>query len=158
MADADGFDPRFSLPAIDDAPLTEAGVILLGLDAERLLAGLGLATPADDPGQVALAVDRAGHGAAAHLPAAPHPAFEALLVAGAQRWRAACRALDAAGWQPSRSGSLRQSWAHTLRLVDGVDVGPTGPALRAYLAACWLRRAAVDSCAASRPATGSGVS
>jgi hypothetical protein len=143
---ADGFDPRFSLPAIDDPPLTEVGVVLLGLDAQRLLAGLGLATPTDDPAQVALAVDRVRHGAAP-----PPVSVDSLVAAGAARWREVCRLLDAAGWRPASSGSLRQAWTRTLELLAGVDLGPSGPAQLAYLTACWLRRAAVDSCAAGRP-------
>src|SRR5262249_11046326 len=42
-------DGVFSFPAVDDAPTTEVGVILMGLDAERLLAGLGTAALGDDP-------------------------------------------------------------------------------------------------------------
>jgi Family of unknown function (DUF6187) len=145
MASPDGFDTRFSLPAVDDPPLTEIGVMLLGLDAERLLAGLGLATPTDDPAQVALAVDRVRHDAE------PGVWLDDLVAAGSERWRAARRQLDATGWRPSTSGSLRQAWAHTLQLLGGVELGVTGPAILAYLAACWLRRAAVDGRATDPP-------
>jgi hypothetical protein len=139
------FDTQFSLPAIDDSPMTETGVILMGLDAERLLTGLGMAAPADDPAQLALAVDQVRHGAT------EHESVDALLAAGVLRWRAACRTLDAAGWRPSRSGSLREAWNGTLHALAGADIGAAGPAARAYLAACWLRREAVDRCAAERP-------
>jgi hypothetical protein len=145
MASGTGFDTRFSLPAVDDPPLTEAGIILMGLDPDRLLAGLGLATADDDPGQVALAVDRCRHGVGAH------PPMDALVAAGGRRWRQATAALDAAGLLPSRSASLRQAWEHTLRLLAAVDLGGAGPATYAYLAACWLRRDAVDSLVAGRP-------
>ena len=47
--------------------------------------------------------------------------------------------------------------AHLSRLdlsgvdLGGVDLGRAGPATYAYLTACWLRRDAVDRCAADRP-------
>jgi Family of unknown function (DUF6187) len=135
------YDPRAALPNVDDPPLTETGVILMSLDADRLLAGLGAAGPADDPAAVALAVDRARHGAGpVSLPT--------LVSAGVERWLRARTALDATGWLPPASGSLRQSWTQTLALLDSVDGLPAGaPAARAYLATCWIRRAAVDAVA-----------
>ncbi|GAA4294285.1 hypothetical protein GCM10023148_56530 [Actinokineospora soli] len=54
-------DTRFDMPGVDDPVDTEVGVILLGLDADRLLAGLGLASLAEDPGRVAVTVDRVRH-------------------------------------------------------------------------------------------------
>lgn len=144
MPDQQRFDTRFSLPAIDDAPTTEIGVILMGLDAERLLAGLGLATMADDAALVALTVDHLRHGA-------PHPvAFDTTITAGASRWRSARAALAAADQGSTPAASPRQTWERTLRLLSAADVGETGPAARTYLVACWLRRDEVDRCAASR--------
>jgi Family of unknown function (DUF6187) len=136
------YDPRLALPHVDDPALTEAGVILMSLEADRLLAGLGAAGAAEDPAAVALAVDRARHGA--------DPGLPALVSVGVQRWVAARAALDATGWLPPRSGSLRHSWTQTLALLDDVAGLPeSGPAARAYLATCWLRRVAVDAEAGS---------
>jgi hypothetical protein len=135
---------------VDDAPLTETGVILMSLDTDRLLAGLGAAGPDDDPAQVALAVDRARHGATRGVP------LEALVAQGVERWRRARAALDATGWVPPRSASPRHSWTQTLSLLDSVAGLPAGsdpgagPAARAYLATCWIRRAAVDAHAATK--------
>jgi hypothetical protein len=149
---APAFDTRFTLPAVDDTPMTETGVILMGLDAERLLAGLGMATLNDDPALVALAVDQLRHGAA------PPPSADDMAAAGCRRWQAARAALQAAGpgasgsasgaaWgsaSGSASGSARQVWSRALRVVDAADAGDAGPATRAYLAACWLRHHEID--------------
>ncbi|HYN97128.1 MAG TPA: DUF6187 family protein [Pilimelia sp.] len=149
MPDREEVDTRFSLPAVDDPAGTETGVILLGLDADRLLAGLGMATLADDPALVALAVDHARHDADARL------SFAALIEAGARRWRSARPALASAALGTPTPASLRQAWTRTLRTLAGADPeGEAGPATRAYLAACWLRREDVDRCAAARAAPG----
>jgi hypothetical protein len=138
------YDPRAALPNVDDPPLTETGVILMSLQADRLLAGLGAAGPADDPAEVAFVVDRARHGAGSVV-------LETLVSAGVERWLHARVALDATGWLPPASGSLRQSWTQTLALLDSIDGLPArGPAERAYLATCWIRRAAVDAVAEGR--------
>ena len=117
----------------------------MGLDAERLLAGLGMATLNDDPALVALAVDQLRHGAAPRLSA------DAMVAAGCRRWHDAGTALHAAGLGASVTGSARQAWSHALRTVHAADVGDAGPATRAYLAACWLRRYEVDRYVAARP-------
>lgn len=134
----------FQLPALDDPPATETGVILLGLDAERLVAGLGLATLTDDAGLVALTVDHLRHGV-------PHPiSFDAALTAGRRRWLAARPALAAADPSPAPvTASLRQAWSHAMRAITPAAVGPAGPASKAYLAACWIRRHDVDHFTAS---------
>lgn len=142
------FDTLFGLPAIDDPPDTETGVILLGLDTERLVAGLGLATLTDDPALVALTVDQLRH-------ASPHPfSLAGALSAGVRRWlgaRPALAAADPASAAASApaTASLRQSWELTRRVLDAADVGPAGPATRAYLVACWIRRHDVDRLAAT---------
>jgi hypothetical protein len=61
---------EFLMPGVDDDPSTEAGVILLGLDAERLLAGLAAAARADDPGLVRREVLIPGGPGDAHRPPA----------------------------------------------------------------------------------------
>jgi hypothetical protein len=137
------FDTRFTLPAVDDPPLTETGVILMGLDAERLLTGLGLASLADDPALVALAVDQLRHTGVQRLPVG------ALLTAGARCWLAASGALRAAEAGATLSGSPRQAWGGALHLVQTAGPPEAGPATAAYLAACWLRRREVDGCAAA---------
>ncbi|AXB47427.1 DUF6187 family protein [Amycolatopsis albispora] len=131
-------DTRFTLPAVDGPASTETGVILMGLDARRLLAGLGLASLFDDPGQVTLAVDHARHDAPLQF------SLDALVAAGATRWLAARDALAAAGGPPADFASLRLAWEQTLRLLAGCDLGDAGPATVAYLAACWLRREEID--------------
>ena len=130
----------FALPGVDDDPLTETGVILLGLDTGRLLAGLGLAAPGDDPAQVALAVDRSRH----EVPGAPP--FVELVAAGLRRWRTARPLL--ADRPPPAAAALRGGWLAALRTVRGLGADDAGEAAGAYLAACWLRRDAVDRWAA----------
>ena len=126
-------DPEFLLPGVDDSASTEVGVILLGLDPGRLLAGLGLTVldGGDDPGLVALAVDRARHGAGP-------VSYGTLLAAGAQRWRSI---RDVMPTDPVQDASPRVGWDRTLR-----ELAPhgDGPAERAFLAACRMRRRAVD--------------
>jgi hypothetical protein len=148
------FDTRFTLPAVDDSPATETGIILLGLDAERLLAGLGMAALGDDAAQVALAVDHARHGGTVRI------AYADLIASGARRWRTARRALAATGAALPASGSPRRMWARALDALTGpgaADLGGAGPATRAYLTACWLRREDVDRRAADLDPAGGGV-
>ncbi len=136
--DSEAYDTRFSLPGIDDPASTEAGVIMMGLDADRLLAGLGFAALADDPAMVALVVDQARHGALTGIP------FEVLVDAGISRWRTARAALGEAGPGDVHFGSVRKLWERTLAALGEAGFGELGPACRAYLAACWVRRAEVD--------------
>jgi hypothetical protein len=131
-------DTRFAMPSVDAPASTEIGVILLGLDAERLLAGLGMATLADDPATVALSVDHTRHGAALRF------ATDMLVEAGCRRWTAASPALAEATRGLHPSASPRQAWPQAERAVDTVDPLTTGPACRAYLTACWLRRNEID--------------
>ena len=127
---------EFALPNVDDPAATEAGVILMGLEADRLLAGLGLASLADAPTTVTLVVDQARHGALRALSA------DALLALGCDRWRALRPELDRLA--VPASAALRQLWAQALHAVEGAGLGGLGPASRSYLAACWLRRYEVD--------------
>ncbi|HVK25744.1 MAG TPA: DUF6187 family protein [Actinokineospora sp.] len=133
-------DTRFTLPAIDAPASTEAGVMLLGLDPERLLACLAVVTMADDPGQVAMLVDQVRHGGA-------HLTMPDLVAAGAQRWRAIRSDLADADPNPMVSAAIRQTWdrAYTAIAAELTDVGP---ACLVYLTACWLRRADIDAVAA----------
>ncbi|MFD6072935.1 MULTISPECIES: DUF6187 family protein [Amycolatopsis] len=141
------YDSRFTLPSIDDAPSTEAGVILMGLDAGRLLAGVGLARLADEPALVALAVDQARHDAL-------DLGTEALVEAGILRWRAV-RPLIEAGPETTSAGSLRREWEHATARVIATVTG-LGPASVSCLAACWLRREDVDQFAEQRRAPEQG--
>jgi len=126
-------DTRFALPAVDSSPLAETGVVLLGLDAPRLLAGLAVAESADDPALVALAVDEARHGVTGRA------AFGGLVAAGAVRWRTARGTLAAAGAPVPASASLRQAFARALDVLANVlanvlpDAGLPDGAGRAYL-------------------------
>ncbi|WP_132123356.1 DUF6187 family protein [Actinocrispum wychmicini] len=131
-------DTAFAMPAVDDPPSTEVGIILLGLDVERLMAGLGMAAMAEDPGAVALSVDHVRHGAALR------PAMADLVEVGCRRWRSVRVAVAEAAGGVVGSGSPRQGWAPAERAVAAVDPLATGPACRAYLTACWLRRAEID--------------
>ena len=126
---------EFLLPDVDAPASVETGVILLGLEADRLLAGLGFATLADDPTLVTMVVDQARHSAIGGL------TMPALVDLGADRWRRTRPAFD--GFTPP-SVALRQLWAHAEQAVDKAGIGRLGPASRAYLAACWLRRIEVD--------------
>ena len=128
-------DSRFDLPDLDVTAGEEAGVILLGLDPDRLLAGLGFARLADDPALVTQVVDRARHGG--------FTAGHADLVAeGARRWRRLREAVAAAPVKTA-SGGMRREWRDTAVRV-AVAVPDAGPASRAYLAACWIRRDEID--------------
>jgi hypothetical protein len=150
MSSRKEFDPRFSLPAVDDPPVAEVGVILMGLDAERLLAGLGLATIADDAALVTLVVDQARHDAAGPI------SLDSLIEAGLRRWARARPALAAASRGAAAPASLRPAWAHALAVLAASEVGEMGPATASYLAACWLRREDVDRRAGDRLAPGKG--
>lgn len=135
-------DTRFALPAIDDPAPIEIGVILSGLDIERLLAGLGAAGEGEDPTAVTLRVDRYRHGEPDKLAAA--------VRAGAHRWRAARPALAAVDRVPPVSASIRQAWQRARRTVLAADPAGTNhiaaeTARFAYLTACWLRCAEVDA-------------
>jgi hypothetical protein len=126
------------LPAVDDLASTEVGIILLGLDVERLLAGVGVARLADDPALVALAVDQARHGVAGF-------GFPELVAVGCAGWRAARAAV---GFRPGASApaALRRAWAEATECVAAALPG-AGPASIVYLTACSLRREEVDQLA-----------
>jgi hypothetical protein len=135
------YDTNFSLPAVDDDPATEIGVLLMGFGPERLLAGLGVASRglAADPATVTTYVDQLRHGARDDLTLAD------ALAAGARRWRAAAPALDAVRAGPGeRSAALRQLWGAAVTGLAADDVvhelRMSGDAERVYLVACWLRR------------------
>jgi hypothetical protein len=130
------YSTEFALPNVDDPASVEVGVILLGLDADRLLAGLGLTALADDPAMVTLVVDQARHNAARNLGA------DALLDLGISRWRVVRDRIAEVG--PTASVALRQQWAQAMHAVERAKLGELGPASRAYLSACWLRRFDVD--------------
>lgn len=134
-------DTRFDLPAIDDPASTETGVMLLGLDPDRLLACLAMVALADDAGQVAMLVDHVRHaGAQLTMPD--------LVDAGAHRWRTIRPTLAETDPSPSTSASLRQAWERTYRAFTTVFT-TVGPASLVYLTACWLRRADIDDLVAT---------
>ncbi|MFL6143018.1 MAG: DUF6187 family protein [Labedaea sp.] len=131
------FDTRFTLPAVDDPASVEVGVILMGLDAERLLAGLGVAAIGEDPTRVTLMVDQVRHGRPAVI------SLRSVIDDGAARWRAARSALAAADPGGPVSAAVRKAWTAAADLVAVAELADAGPATRAYLAACWLRRTEV---------------
>lgn len=132
------YDTNFSLPAVDDDPDTEVGILLMGFGPERLLAGLGVACRdrGADPAGVTLLVDQARHGLSDLADA---------VAAGARRWREARDGFRAADlWPDLRSASLRQVWASAAAtLASGAESAPQlrtqSAAERVYLVACWLR-------------------
>ncbi|MEJ2888613.1 DUF6187 family protein [Actinomycetospora aeridis] len=134
---------RMSLPGEDAAPDEEAGVVVLGLDAEALLLGLGLAALRgdeggdDDPALVATTVDLVRHG----VPDAP--GRDELLARGAACWSARRPDFAPATTAPA-VGSVRAAWAALRDLPDAT----APPAVRTYLVACWIRRADIDPLAA----------
>lgn len=131
-------DTEFSLPAVDDEPATEIGVLLMGLESERVLAGLGVAAQDGDPAATTLVVDQLRHGVR------PDLTFAAALATGAVRWQAArSRLSDAAPVAGVRSAALRRQWSAAVDVVAAADVA-VGAAQRVYFAACWLRRAQID--------------
>ncbi len=140
-------DTVFSLPAVDDPPSTEAGVILLGLDPGDLLAGLAVASLADDPAAVTLLVDQARHVGMASFD------IDELESVGAARWRAVRGALLGAQSRGAGAGtaSPRLAWARAYAALARCDVGPLGPAAAVYLTACLLRHAEVDRYCETRP-------
>jgi hypothetical protein len=132
-------DSRFALPDVDASGATEAGIILLGLDADRLLAGLAVARFADDPALVTQVVDQARHGSAEF-------GLGGLLESGRQHWLSL---RDRVGDPPSTSspGSLRREWERRLDFVAAAVPG-AGAGTIAYLTACALRGTEVDQLAA----------
>jgi hypothetical protein len=136
------YDTVFSLPAVDDHPDTELGVLLMGFGPERLLAGLGVASGglAADPPAATMFVDQLRHDARDDL------TFAAALAAGADRWRTASTGFAAVLPGPGeRSAALRQQWAAaTSAFAAARDLAPVlrteSDAERVYLVACWLRR------------------
>jgi hypothetical protein len=143
----DPADTVFSLPAVDDPASTEAGVILMGLDTGHLLAGLAIASLADDAGAVVLLVDEARHRGSVSLSA------DTLVAAGVRRWRAVRASLPAAGFADD-GASPRLAWARAYQALahwgtgggdaGGGDTGGVGPAAAVYLTACTLRHSEVD--------------
>jgi len=120
---SEGYDSRFALPDLDASGSAEAGVILLGLDADRLLAGLGLARLADDPALVTQVVDQARHGGAGFD-------LAGLVTAGLRAWDA-LRPRLAAPPGATTPGSLRTEWARAEVRVAAGDVHLDGAALGA---------------------------
>jgi hypothetical protein len=140
LASREPIDTQFSFPGLDDPASTEVGVILMGLGADRLLAGLGVAALAGvehDPTATTLVTDQVRHGV--------HPtvSIESALAAGARRWVAARDRLAARPGGPTPV-ALRVAWTASLAAVDAMAAGGLGPASRSYLAACWLRRSELD--------------
>jgi hypothetical protein len=147
-------DTAFGMPAVDQPALTEVGVILSGLDTDRLLAGLGVAeATGHDPTAAVLRVDRLRHG--------DEQGMADAVCLGAQRWLAVRAELATKDQGSSVSASIRQAWDRALRTVRAAEpdlTEPFGVAGRAYLAACWLRCAEVDRVARQLPPRHSAVS
>jgi hypothetical protein len=141
---SDQYGTMFSLPAIDDDPDTEIGVLLMGFGPERLLAGLGVSGAEPDAATATLLVDQLRHGVR------PGESYADAVAAGARRWlvaRAGFAALpEVTGSAPA---ALRRRWESAAAFVDaGAAVAPqlrtAGGAERIYLVACWTRRAEIN--------------
>jgi Family of unknown function (DUF6187) len=144
------YDTLFSLPAVDDDPDTEIGVLLMGLSAERLLAGLGVACldPALEPATVTLLVDQLRHDVRTDL------TFADAVAEGAWRWHRAREGLAEANLEPGpRSADLRRMWKRATGTIT-VAVDPrlrtASGAERVYLVACWLRCVEITEIAEER--------
>jgi uncharacterized protein DUF6187 len=139
------YDTVFALPAVDADPETEIGVLLMGFEPERLLAGLGVAGSglAAEPASATTYVDQLRHGARDDVTLAD------ALAAGARRWRAAGAGLDAVLVRNgTQTAALRDLWADAAAgVVAAGDIAPglrtASDAERVYLIACWLRRAEI---------------
>jgi hypothetical protein len=134
-------DTRFALPACDDQPSTEIGVVVMGLPAGHLLAGLGGATLVDDAARVTLLIDYLSHGGAHAF------TIGQLVATGATRWRAVRPALANAG--PIPSYPLRHALSQAYPMVSRLG-HPAGTAASVYLTACWLRESEVCQYLATR--------
>ncbi|MDZ5444410.1 DUF6187 family protein [Micromonospora sp. 4G57] len=132
-------DPaEFDLPYLDADPISEAGLILLGLDAERILAMLGFATLTADPGAAVLVVDSALHNGEFRI------SFSAAVAAGGAEWRRHRPAFAAADGNRFRSGSPREAWAAMYDVARAAVAENTSSTTVACLAACWFRREEID--------------
>jgi hypothetical protein len=138
---SDPYDTLFSLPSVDDDPDTELGVLLMGLNPDRLLAGLGVAgqDPTATPATVTLVVDQLRHGARRDH------TFDDAVAAGARRWQLAREGLAEANVSLGvRSAALRRLWESAAGTMAAYSdevpqLRTTGAAERVYLTACWLR-------------------
>ncbi|MFG1796483.1 DUF6187 family protein [Nocardia sp. NPDC049149] len=128
----------FDLPELDADPVSEAGVVLMGLDARRLLAVLGTATLTAQPCTAVLLVDKAWHQGVVHIP------FDEAVAAGAAQWRKHRAALAAADDGVPRSGGPREAWVR----MYGTAVRALGermaPTELTCLAVGWYRREELD--------------
>lgn len=139
MSDAVLADPMdFDLPYLDADRISEAGLILMGLDAERVLAVLGTATLVTDLGAALLAVDAAWHAGEIRVPLAT------AVRIGAEQWRQHRPALARHDDGRPRSGAPREAWASAHAVATAVLPAATGPTVAACVAVCWFRREEFD--------------
>jgi hypothetical protein len=128
----------FDLPALDADPVSEAGLILMGLDAKRQLAVLGTAALTAEPGAVLLLVDEAWHQGAVRIP------FDVAVAAGAARWREHRSALAAADDGVPRSGAPREALASAYATAVRALGDRVVPTILSCLAVGWFRREELD--------------
>lgn len=126
------------LPDLDADPLSEAGLVLMGLDTRRLLAVLGTAAQTAQPGTALLLVDEAWHQGAVRIP------FDVAVAAGKAQWREHRAALAAADDGVPRSGAPRESWARAYRTTVRALDRHVAPTVLACLAVGWFRREELD--------------
>ncbi|WP_433546048.1 DUF6187 family protein [Streptomyces sp. CA-294286] len=128
----------FDLPDQDADPVEEAGLILMGLDARRILAVLGTAVLTQQPGPAVLLVDKAWHQGAVRIP------FDEAVNTGATHWREQRAALAQADDGVPRSGAPREAWARAHGTVVRALGEHMAPTVRACLAVAWFRREEFD--------------
>jgi hypothetical protein len=131
-----GHDTRFSLPACDDPPSTETGVIVMSLPPRELLACLGLTALAGDPAAVTLLTDHIRHAGAVRL------SFSQLVEAGLAHWHAAKAELPADGVPRPSTANVREGWSRTHQAVSRRSTADSPAAV--FLTACWLRAGEID--------------
>ncbi|MEU3051536.1 DUF6187 family protein, partial [Streptomyces sp. NPDC006984] len=131
----------FDLPNQDADPVEEAGLILMGLDARRILAVLGTAVLTQQPGTAVLLVDKAWHQGAVRIP------FDQAVATGAAQWREQRTALADADEGVPRSGAPREAWARAHGVVTRALGERMAPTVGACLAVAWFRREEFDEVA-----------
>jgi hypothetical protein len=127
--------PEFRAFHVDASAEAEFGVVLMGMDVERVLLALGLAALYSEPADVLRAVDHL-----VHRDMMVTTAIQAR-AAAAVVWTKAAPLLPVTS-STTLSGSPREAWEFCLRVVrSSLESWPS--TLHLYLAVCWFRRAEV---------------
>jgi hypothetical protein len=128
--------PEFRLPHVDASAEAELGVVLMGMDVERLILALGFEALFSEPASVLLTVDHLIHHELATITAAQARA------AAADAWKQASLRLPVIP-HTNLSGNPREAWEHSLQAVRSALGEGRSATQYIYLAACWFRRSEV---------------